>query len=97
MDLKSIHAIIDSMKGKRWFAQVDGRSYFYQFALEGGVQDIIGVRIGQARGPFTEETVQVLPMGLSYAPGIAQSTSNVLLRNVQSPVSSAESDVQWKL
>lgn len=89
MDLKSIHAIIDSMKGKRWFAQVDGRSYFYQFALEGGVQDIIGVRIGQARGPFTEETVQVLPMGLSYAPGIAQSTSNVLLRNVQSPVSSA--------
>eukprot|EP00760_Papus_ankaliazontas_P022252 PhM_4_TR18826/c0_g1_i2/m.95692 len=64
-------------------SQYDGRSYFYQIPLLPEVRHLFQVKLGGARGIFTRYQLTVLPMGFSYAPGIAQAISRIVLQNCE--------------
>eukprot|EP00760_Papus_ankaliazontas_P020021 PhM_4_TR18093/c1_g1_i2/m.49220 len=89
MPLPDLHELIDRMVSSPYIAQLDARSYFFQFALSGGAENVFGVALGNKRGSFQHFTLQVLPMGFKYAPLIAQTTSNFLLENAGGPAESA--------
>jgi hypothetical protein len=82
MGLPGIHEVIETMLQGNWLWQVDARSYFYQFQLAPEAAEVFGVRIGGKRGQFRKGILSVLPMGFTYAPGIAQWTSWHIARNV---------------
>lgn len=83
MGLPNLHDVLDDMSKCKWIAQFDGRSYFYQIPLDEEAQDLFGVKLAGARGKFETYALQVLPMGFSYAPGVAQAISNLVLRKVK--------------
>lgn len=83
MGIESLHTVLEQLRTCRYFTQYDGRSYFYQFALDEEAQYFFGLRLGDRRGEFHRYRMTVLPMGFSYAPGIAQALSNIVLRNVR--------------
>lgn len=82
MGLESLHSILDGMLRGNYMAQVDGKSYFYQFPLDLDAQKLFGAQLGAQRGAFIQMMMAVLPMGFSFAPFISQQTSNHLIRNV---------------
>eukprot|EP00760_Papus_ankaliazontas_P022366 PhM_4_TR18845/c1_g1_i1/m.100323 len=84
MPIRSILDVVDDWHAKSWFGQIDATSFFYQFELGGGVEDIIGMRCAGKHGKFVDVTVNVLPMGLSYAPGVAQTAANIVCRRAMS-------------
>eukprot|EP00760_Papus_ankaliazontas_P009198 PhM_4_TR13978/c3_g2_i2/m.35992 len=65
-------------------AQLDAKSYFYQFPLREGARDVFGVALGNRRGKFEKYRLTVMPMGFKHAPSIAQTVSNALLENCAS-------------
>jgi hypothetical protein len=83
MGLPKLHDVLDSLLRQEWMAQLDGRSYFYQFELDREARKFMGVKAVAKRGKTWTGCLKVLPMGFSYAPGIAQRTSNFILRNVE--------------
>lgn len=82
MELPNLHDVYDGLLECDWVAQYDGKSYFYQVPLEESAREYFQVRLGGARGEFTKHQLTVLPMGYSYAPGIAQAISNTILEEV---------------
>lgn len=82
MGLPALHEVLDGLLQQEWLAQLDGRSYFYQFPLDDDAQKLFGMKIGPQRGRFEFYAMTVLPMGYAFAPRIAQLTSNHILRNV---------------
>lgn len=83
MGIESLHTVLDQLRSCKFFSQYDGRSYFYQFALDEAAQEFFGLRLGNIRGDFKKFKMTVMPMGYAYAPGIAQAVSNVILRNIR--------------
>lgn len=81
MPLPNLHALLDELVDSSWIAQLDAKSYFYQFKLMGGAEEVFGVAIGDRRGSFTKFRLLVMPMGFKFAPTIAQVTSNFILEN----------------
>jgi hypothetical protein len=86
MALPDLHEVLDGMAGAEWMAQADGQSFFYQFELLESIQHLFGMRLGGRRGAFLQAVLKVLPMGFSYAPGIAQATALFILENVKQTV-----------
>jgi hypothetical protein len=86
MALPDIHEVLDGMANAEWIAQADGQSFFYQFELTESIRGLFGMRLGGRRGAFTQAVLKVLPMGFSYAPGIAQATALYVLENVKKVV-----------
>lgn len=82
MGLPSLHAVLDDLLSKNWLVQADGKSYFYQFPLDPEAQQFFGMMTVAQRGQPKVHTMQRLPMGYKFAPGIAQHTSNLILSNV---------------
>ena len=76
LTLPNIHVLARLLadKGARWAQVVDMRGYFHQFPLSDDVSSFFGVRNGSTFFRWLR-----LPMGFSYAPYIAQSTSEILL------------------
>jgi hypothetical protein len=64
-------------------AQVDARSFFYQFKLDKSAQRLFGCTMVATRGAQRHLRFAVLPMGFKYAPGIAQHTSMHILKNMK--------------
>ena len=60
--------------GAQVACSIDMKGWFYQFALSKGVREYFGVRHGSTVYHFAR-----MPMGWSFAPAIAQTTSEVLL------------------
>lgn len=85
MGLKSIHTIISRLLAKNFLYQRDGKSYFYQFGLSESAGRAFGIRVGDKRGSFRTGHWNVMPMGFTYAPVIAQETSNCVCENVELP------------
>jgi hypothetical protein len=83
MGLPTIRAVMDCVLGYNYIAEADAQSYFYQFPLTGGAEDAFRVAVGAQRGAFSVMAMGVLPMGFSYAPAIAQHTSNFLIAVIQ--------------
>jgi hypothetical protein len=83
MGLPNMHELLDRLLSKKFIAQLDGKSYFYQFPLDEGAQCYFGANLVERRGVPIPHVLQVLPMGFSYAPGIAQHTSRLILDNVK--------------
>jgi hypothetical protein len=83
MGLPTIHEVFDAMVQREWLIQADGRSYFYQFRLDEDAQDLFGACVVPIRGKKRWLRMSVLPMGYSFAPGIAQQTSLALIGNVR--------------
>eukprot|EP00760_Papus_ankaliazontas_P020364 PhM_4_TR18424/c3_g1_i1/m.85255 len=85
MPLPNLHRLLDEILTASFLAQLDAKSYFYQFPLEGEARQVFGVALGDRRGPFEHGLLTVMPMGFKYAPSIAQLTSMLLLENVPGP------------
>jgi hypothetical protein len=83
MGLPNIHDVFDSLLQCAFIAQVDAKSYFYQFPLDAEAQKWFGCTVGSQRGALQHLRFTVLPMGYKFAPGIAQQTAMHLLRNLQ--------------
>jgi hypothetical protein len=82
MGLPLIHDVYDTLLRCRFIAQIDARSYFYQFELDPKAQAMFGCNLVAKRGLKLQRRFTVLPMGFKFAPGIAQHTSLHLLRNM---------------
>jgi len=80
MDLPGLHEVIDYVLSNDYALQVDGTSYFYQFGISDEVGTMFCANLSAERGQFTPVAMTRMPMGWSYAPYIAQLTSNTLLR-----------------
>jgi len=80
MDLPSLHSVIDYLMSNAYALQVDGTSFFYQFGISEEVGTMFCANLAAERGRFTPVALTRMPMGWSYAPYIAQLTSNTLLR-----------------
>eukprot|EP00760_Papus_ankaliazontas_P024868 PhM_4_TR2434/c0_g3_i6/m.78680 len=81
MDLPTIPEVLSNLYDNNFFASIDGQSYFYQFALSPQVGEFFCANVSGTKGPFTTVKMLRLPMGWSWAPAIAQKTSNTLLDN----------------
>eukprot|EP00760_Papus_ankaliazontas_P021227 PhM_4_TR18660/c3_g2_i2/m.19851 len=81
MDLPRIHDVVDYILDHEMAAQADGRSYFYQFPLSKEVGRYFGSVLGEARGRMETVALTVMPMGWSWAPALAQRSSNVLIKD----------------
>lgn len=83
MPIPTIHQVIDTMLGAKFFCTVDAKSYFYQFMItDPRIRDYFGFHVGAARGYFKRGRLRKLPMGWSYAPLIAQTISNILISGI---------------
>jgi len=83
MELCALHSVIEGLLDKYWLTQLDAMSYFYQFPLGEHAMDIFVSRVGGPRGIFSTVHWRSMPMGWSYAPAIAQRTSNLFVQNVK--------------
>lgn len=80
MDLPGLHEVIDYVMSNEYALQVDGSSYFYQFGISEEVGSMFCANLAAERGRFFPVAMTRMPMGWSFAPYIAQLTSNTLLR-----------------
>eukprot|EP01060_Flectonema_neradi_P027883 TRINITY_DN3752_c0_g1_i1.p1 TRINITY_DN3752_c0_g1~~TRINITY_DN3752_c0_g1_i1.p1 ORF type:complete len:848 (+),score=32.91 TRINITY_DN3752_c0_g1_i1:2262-4805(+) len=83
MKLPTIQEVITFITKNRWFMQYDGRSWFYQFEIHPEIRGFFGLHLAGPRGDFQRYCLNVLPMGWSYAPSIAQRASLVLVSGLQ--------------
>ena len=79
MKIPRIHDVIDDLMKHEVFAQSDGTSYFFQFPICERIRDFFSAKLGDIRGKPELMRFTRLPMGWSWAPAIAQRTSNVLV------------------
>eukprot|EP00760_Papus_ankaliazontas_P000246 PhM_4_TR10041/c2_g2_i1/m.99261 len=79
MDLPTVPEVIDILLRASHFCTVDGRSYFYQFGIAEEVGQFFCAHVSGTKGRFVPLQMTRMPMGWSWAPAIAQHTSNVLL------------------
>ena len=75
MRLPLIERVLFAMLEPRFLFQRDGKSFFYQFELHESFANVLCSKVGDQRGLFKTFRWNVLPMGFSFAPGIAQHTS----------------------
>ena len=71
--------MISRILSAEYVADADGVSYFYQIPLDPEVRDYFGCRLAGGRGLFRQMRFCSLPMGFSWAPGIAQRIANVII------------------
>jgi hypothetical protein len=83
MKLPDIRNVVDSVMKRKWIVQYDARSYFYQFEVSPHARRHLISAVGGKRGNFRKVAWTVMPMGFSWAPGIAQITSEVIVENVR--------------
>jgi hypothetical protein len=94
MGLPTIHAVMDKVLHYNYLVEADAWSYFYQFPLSGGAEDVFRTAVGSgARGNFKVMRMQVLPMGFSFAPAIAQETSNFLCEVIKGRAVGGQTDI----
>jgi len=80
MELPSLNEVLLLLLCSKYFITVDGTSYFYQFHISEKVGELFCANLAGARGQFTTVALTRMPMGWSWAPAIAQKTSNTLLK-----------------
>jgi len=85
MGLPSLHHVLKRLLSMNWLQQKDAKSFFYQFPLPESLSSIMVSRVAAARGPFEVLFWQVMAMGLSFAPGVAQQAANHICRNTLDP------------
>jgi hypothetical protein len=83
MGLPNLHEVYDDLLTCKYIAQVDARSYFYQFPMDREAQKWFGCTVDKGGGYLQHLRFTVLPMGFKFAPGIAQQTALHLLRNLK--------------
>lgn len=81
MQLPTIPAILQRLYKCRYFATVDGKSFFYQFPLSPEVGSFFCANVSATKGTFVPFRMRRLPMGWNWAPAIAQKTANTLLED----------------
>lgn len=86
MCLPDIRDVLDEVARRKYKVQFDGKSYFYQFGLEGGAHLAFPISIGGKRGDFEKGFLKVLPMGFTLAPAIAQAVSEVVCEKIRKDV-----------
>lgn len=75
MGLPRIHEILAELTKYSHVATIDAKSWFYQIPLHPNVQNLFHFKVAYRRGRFVRRRLRVLPMGLSWAPAIAQALS----------------------
>eukprot|EP00760_Papus_ankaliazontas_P017328 PhM_4_TR17180/c0_g1_i1/m.4216 len=83
MQLPDMREIFRELLKRNVMSQYDGKSYFYQIPMLPEVHHLFQVKLGGARGAFDRYQLTVLPMGFSFAPGIAQAISRIVLQNCE--------------
>jgi hypothetical protein len=78
MHMENVRSILLDILACRYVCQLDAKSYFYQFPLGHAAQEVLVSGIGGRRGDYQKVAWNALPMGFSWAPGIAQTTSEVI-------------------
>jgi hypothetical protein len=82
--LPNIRFILNEIIRGQYMAQVDARSYFYQFPLGKYAKRRFLSALKTKKNEGSRVQWQVMPMGFSWAPIIAQTTSTALLETVLS-------------
>jgi len=82
MDLPRIHDLVDEVLSNEFVGAQDAVSMFYQFALSDEIQKYFAVLLAGPRGALVEGRMTRMSMGFSWAPCIAQRSSNVLIRGL---------------
>ncbi|KAJ9456147.1 hypothetical protein DIPPA_09336 [Diplonema papillatum] len=77
MDLPRLRDFIAEVERHRFAMQCDGVSYFYQFPVDASISRYFGIGMKGC-----DMLLNVLCMGWSWAPCIAQRASNVLVRDL---------------
>ncbi|KAJ9434789.1 hypothetical protein DIPPA_30564 [Diplonema papillatum] len=77
MDLPRLRDFIAEVERHRFAMQCDGVSYFYQFPIDASISRYFGIGMKGC-----DMLLNVLCMGWSWAPCIAQRASNVLVRDL---------------
>mmetsp|Transcript_38200 Transcript_38200/g.118030 ORF Transcript_38200/g.118030 Transcript_38200/m.118030 type:complete len:894 (-) Transcript_38200:517-3198(-) len=80
MGLPRMAQVIRTILSWEVAAKCDGKSFFYQFPLAGGIARYFRARIAGRRGKVIEVILKRLPMGWSFSPAIAQAVGNALTR-----------------
>jgi hypothetical protein len=83
MHIPSIFDVLDYCMEHRFAAEADAKSWFFQFAQSLSVGRHFGCHLRGFRGTYVESHIFVrMVMGWSWAPALAQRTSNVLVRDL---------------
>lgn len=80
MPLPSVADIIQTSLKYKYMTTRDARCMFYQFPIPQSLADRLHIRVADRRGAFRVFKLNVLPMGLSLAPSMAQHVTNYLCR-----------------
>ena len=75
-----LHEFLAEMCRYECIATKDATSYFYQFEVEAGIRRYFTLLFNRARGGPSRRVLRKMCMGWKFAPGIAQSTSNLLCK-----------------
>ncbi len=79
--LPKIHDFISNILSQNLTAKCDGEGYLYQFGLHPDIQPFFKARLAPGRrGAISQVMFKRMPMGWKYAPEIAQTVSNFLVR-----------------
>ena len=80
MGLPPLHEFLAEMCRYQCVATKDATSFFYQFEVEAGSRRYFTLLFNRARGAPSRRVLRKMCMGWKFAPGIAQSTSNLLCK-----------------
>lgn len=83
MDMMELETIIGFAEKFSVVWSTDADAFFFQFRLSEKASTLFPIKLCNGRGSFTNGFLQALPMGFTYAPAIAQRTSNMIIRRTQ--------------
>ena len=78
LELPDLRVVVRTSLQFSWCWSVDAVSFFYQIPICSSLSSFFGVRLGSARGEFLQLRMAALPMGVVFAPSLAQEISRIL-------------------
>jgi len=78
MGIEPIDVFLRAFLRYRKIATRDATSFFYQIGVPDSLSELLGMRIGAGRGEFLAARMLRLPMGVCFAPAVAQAISNLV-------------------
>jgi len=78
MGIQPIDVFLTAFLRYKFVATRDATSFFYQIRIPTSLSKYLGMRIGARRGKFKRARMRRLPMGICFAPAVAQSLANMV-------------------
>ena len=95
LNLPDIDTILRDISRFSHVVTWDARAFFYQIPLGSKAQRYFGFRLGMSRHAFFRRCLRVLPMGLSWAPFIAQSCATAIASRIRAALGHAGAVHVW--